>query len=44
VEVNPLAGLHPSHSDLPMIATGVGLGYHALIERILASALSRIKK
>jgi D-alanine-D-alanine ligase len=43
MEVNPLAGLHPSHSDLPMIATGVGLGYHALIERILSSALKRIK-
>jgi D-alanine-D-alanine ligase len=43
LEVNPLAGLHPEHSDLPMIATGVGLGYHALIERILSSASKRIK-
>ena len=44
LEVNPLAGLHPEHSDLPIISKGVGLGYHALIERILASASKRIKK
>jgi D-alanine-D-alanine ligase len=43
LEVNPLAGLHPEHSDLPMIATGVGLGYNKLIERILSSASKRIK-
>jgi D-alanine-D-alanine ligase len=43
LEVNPLAGLHPDHSDLPIIAKGVGLGYQALIERILASACKRIK-
>lgn len=44
LEVNPLAGLHPDHSDLPIIAKGVGLDYDKLIERILASALKRIKK
>ena len=44
LEVNPLAGLHPEHSDLPIIAAGVGLEYQALIERIFASALKRIKK
>lgn len=44
LEVNPLAGLHPDHSDLPIISKGVGLGYQALIERILASALKRIKR
>jgi D-alanine-D-alanine ligase len=43
LEVNPLAGLHPEHSDLPIISNGVGLGYQALIERILISALKRIK-
>ena len=43
LEVNPLAGLHPDHSDLPIIAKGVGLGYQALIERILSSACKRIK-
>ena len=44
LEVNPLAGLHPDHSDLPIIAKGVGMGYQALIERILESAFKRIKK
>lgn len=44
LEVNPLAGLHPDHSDLPIISKGVGLGYQALIERIITSALMRIKK
>jgi D-alanine-D-alanine ligase len=43
LEVNPLAGLHPEHSDLPIISNGVGLGYQALIERILISASKRIK-
>jgi len=41
LEVNPLAGLHPQHSDLPMIATAVGLKYRELIDRIMRSALSR---
>jgi len=44
LEVNPLAGIHPEHSDLPIISNGVGLGYHALIERIVSSASKRIKK
>ena len=42
LEVNPLAGLHPQHSDLPMIATAVGLPYVELIGRILASACQRV--
>jgi D-alanine-D-alanine ligase len=41
MEVNPLAGLHPHHSDLPIIANMVGLPYKALIQAILHSALSR---
>jgi D-alanine-D-alanine ligase len=41
LEVNPLAGLHPQHSDLPMIATAVGLKYTELIDRIMHSALER---
>lgn len=44
LEVNALAGLHPDHSDLPIISKGVGLGYQALIERILTSAFKRIKR
>ncbi len=43
IECNPLAGLHPFHSDLPMIATAVGLTYQALIGRIVDSASRRRK-
>ena len=41
MEVNPLAGLHPSHSDLPMIATQEGMKYEELIGSIIQSALER---
>jgi D-alanine-D-alanine ligase len=41
LEVNPLAGLHPTHSDLPIVAGLAGLGYDALIGAILASAAAR---
>lgn len=44
LEVNPLAGLHPDHSDLPIISKGAGLSYQALIERIIISASKRIKR
>ena len=43
LELNPLAGLHPTHSDLPMIATAAGMGYRELIARILASAMERVE-
>jgi D-alanine-D-alanine ligase len=42
LEVNPLAGLHPQHSDLPMICTAVGMPYDELIRRIVESAAPRI--
>ncbi|MCF7957866.1 MAG: ATP-grasp domain-containing protein [Phycisphaerae bacterium] len=42
IEVNPLAGLHPHHSDLPMIATQEGMDYDALIGTILQNAFKRI--
>ncbi len=41
LEANPLAGLHPEHSDLPMLATALGLSYLELIRRIVASATRR---
>lgn len=41
IECNPLAGLHPFHSDLPMIATAVGMPYQALVGRIVDSASRR---
>lgn len=43
IEVNPLAGLHPQHSDLPMLCTACGIPYVRLIERIVESALERAK-
>jgi len=42
LEVNPLAGLHPAHSDLPIICTMLGIPYVKLIERIVASASQRV--
>ncbi|HET6472710.1 MAG TPA: hypothetical protein VFG38_12775 [Pseudomonadales bacterium] len=44
LEVNPLAGLHPTHSDLPMIATAIGMPYVELIRAIVDSAATRIPK
>jgi len=41
MEVNPLAGLHPQHSDLCIIASMVGISYTAFIEAIISSALAR---
>mgnify|MGYP006290761205 CR=1 FL=1 len=42
MEVNPLAGLHPDHSDLPIIAGKLGLDYVRLIGQIVASSLERL--
>lgn len=42
VEVNPLPGLHPFHSDLPIMCSHVGKPYQALIETIMNSAIERI--
>lgn len=44
LEANPLAGLHPQHSDLPMLATAVGMDYVELIRQIVESAAQRIHK
>jgi len=43
LEVNPLPGLHPKHSDLPMIATQEGMSYETLIGTILDNAFKRAK-
>ena len=42
MEVNALAGIHPEHSDLPIICNRLGIPYVTLIERILASAARRM--
>ena len=41
IEVNPLAGLRPNHSDLCNIADHAGLGYQGLIDAIMAAFLKR---
>ena len=42
LEVNPLAGLHPVHSDLPIMCALAGIGYDRLIGLILESAGRRV--
>lgn len=42
VEINPLAGLHPIHSDLVILCRLAGIEYATLIELILTSACERI--
>jgi len=42
MEVNTLPGLHPEHSDLPILCTAVGVSYQELIRRVMDSALKRL--
>jgi D-alanine-D-alanine ligase len=44
IEVNPLAGLNPVDSDLPIICRLAGTSYRDLIGRIMGSALERVKR
>lgn len=41
IEANPLAGLNPVHSDLPILAKLHEIEYHQLIKLIVKSALER---
>jgi D-alanine-D-alanine ligase len=41
LEINPLPGLHPTHSDLPMMAPHAGVSYDVLIKAILDHAIAR---
>ncbi len=41
LEVNPLAGLHPEHSDLPILCNLAGRSFEWLIRSIIESALLR---
>jgi D-alanine-D-alanine ligase len=43
IELNPLAGLHPEHSDLPILAGMVGIGYRELIDAIVRGAAQRME-
>jgi D-alanine-D-alanine ligase len=42
IEVNPLAGLNPVHSDLPILARKYGISYYELLKMIMQSALQRL--
>ncbi|MBN1395649.1 MAG: D-alanine--D-alanine ligase [Pirellulales bacterium] len=42
LEINPLPGLHPQHSDLPILCGFLGVPYMDLIDRIVASARQRM--
>ena len=42
IELNPLAGIHPEHSDLPIMASKIGMGYTTLIGMIMNSAMQRV--
>jgi len=43
IEANPLAGLNPIHSDLPILARMYGIEYQKLMEMIMDSAILRTK-
>ncbi len=42
LEVNPLAGLSPEHSDLPIMASLAGMDYRTLIGEILRCTAARL--
>jgi D-alanine-D-alanine ligase len=42
IEVNPLPGLHPQHSDLPILCGHAGIPYIDLIDHIVSSAGRRV--
>lgn len=44
LEANPIPGLHPTHSDLPMLAQKAGMSYDTLLETIVQSAADRYAK
>lgn len=43
LEMNPLSGLHPTHSDLPILCGKAGISYKELISQIISSAVTRRK-
>jgi D-alanine-D-alanine ligase len=44
MEINPLAGLHPAHSDLPILCAMKDIPYEKLIQTIIDSAMERAEK
>lgn len=43
IEVNPLAGLRPDHSDLPILCELAGMPYQEMIAGMMRSAMRRIR-
>ncbi len=43
LEANPLPGLHPEHSDLPILCTMAGISYRELLGWIMESAMERVR-
>ncbi len=43
IEVNPLAGINPEYSDLPMLAAKEGINFNQLIKMIMDSAIGRVR-
>jgi D-alanine-D-alanine ligase len=43
LEINPLAGMHPEHSDLPILAGLNGIHYRELMKMIMDSAVRKVK-
>ncbi len=43
IEINPLPGMHPEHSDLPILAHLNGIPYVDLMKMIMDSALTKLK-
>lgn len=44
LEINPLPGLHPEHSDLPILSALNGVSYIELMKMIMDSAVLKVKK
>ena len=44
IEVNPLSGLRPGYSDLPVLAAQAGMTYENLIAGIVSAALQRSRQ
>ena len=43
IEINPLAGLNPVHSDLPILCRMNGIEYPQMIGMIMEAAIERIQ-
>ncbi len=43
LEINPLAGMHPEHSDLPILAGLNGIPYLELMKMIMDSAVRKVE-